>query len=453
MEIASAVLFLAAIALTWRLLIVARQRDRYTQQTNILTERCQQIPRLEKELQEKQVEYRALFEELVELKEDAAARIAQFSEEQKHAQEKIDFLFQAQEMLTNTFKAVSADTLQTTQKSFLEVAKQTFEKYHQGMQSELQQRHSVMQELVKPIRESLEKVDTKIADIEKVRLSAYTGVTEQLRLVALSHAELQKETSRLVNALHTPSARGKWGEVQLQRVVEMAGMVEYCDFVTQETFGFQDARMRPDMIVKLPNSRCIVIDAKAPLQAYLESIETREEESRIERLKEHAKQLRKHIVTLSDKSYWDAFQPSPEFVVLFLPGESFFSAALQYDPSLVEMGVEKKVLLATPTTLIALLKAIAHGWQEKTIAENAHAFCDLGKQLYERLKNMADHFLKLKRSLDASVDSYNKAMGSFENRVLVTARKFHDLGITETDEAMLVEPVEKMCRVPITEES
>jgi len=384
-------------------------------------------------------------DELVELQKQFALLSAKLDTEKKHAQEKIAFLEHAQEAMSTTFKAISADTLKSTQTSFFEVAKQTFEKYHQGMQSELNHKHLIMQELVKPLRESLEKVDSKIQDIEKTRVSAYTGVTEQLRLLALSQTDLQKETQKLVKALHTPSARGKWGELQLKRVVEMAGMVEYCDFVTQVTIE-AETRIRPDMVIRLPNSRSIVIDAKAPLQAYLEAIEIQDEEGKVQKLKEHAKQLRKHLTDLSDKSYWDHLHPTPEFVILFLPGESFFSAALECDPTLVELGVEKKVLLATPTTLIALLKTVAYGWKERKLTENAEAISELGKLLYERLSSMIEHFIRLKRSLDSSTEAYNKMVGSFEARVLVTARKFHDLGGGGIEEIPPLEPVEKLCR-------
>ncbi len=365
-------------------------------------------------------------------------------EERKRADENKQIIAHAQDALKDSFKALAADTLQRQQSTFFDVAKSTFEKYSTDMRQEWVQKQQAISEVVKPLKESLDKVDNKIQELEKTRISAYASVTEMLKNVNHVQSQLHAETHKLSRSLRASNVRGQWGEMQLRRVVELAGMVEYCDFVTQQTVTNVDVRHRPDLIIKLPNERVLVIDAKAPLQAYLEAIDATSEDVKAQKLKEHAKQVKKHLLDLSEKAYWESFEQTPEFVVLFLPGESFFGAALEADPQLIEYGASKRVLMATPTTLIALLRAVALGWREQVMREETKKICELGKSLHERLATMCEHFGRLKRALDSSVEAYNKVVGSFEGRVLPSARRFEELGITSAQEIATLEPIEKV---------
>jgi DNA recombination protein RmuC len=326
------------------------------------------------------------------------------------------------------------------------LARATLERFQQTAKGDLEQRQQAIDQLVKPLKESLEKVDGKIEEMERIRAGAYSGLIEQVKTLAASQQQLQYETGNLVKALRTPHIRGRWGEIQLRRVVELAGMVQYCDFTEQETISNEDGRIRPDVIVRLPGNRTIVVDAKVPFEAFYESITTSDDVIRLERLKEHARLVRAHIVALSRKSYWEAVQPTPEFVLLFLPGETFYSAALEQDPKLIEDGINQKVIIATPTTLIALLKAISYGWQQEQRAANADEVGKLGKELYDRLRTFLTHFSDIGRNLDRALESYNKGVGSLEARVLVTARKFKERSAISGDEIESPEPVDKSAR-------
>ncbi len=371
------------------------------------------------------------------------------------ALEKQALLEKAEARLADTFRALSADALKSSSEQFLQLAKSTLTNQTQAAGAELEKRKTAIESLVKPVADSLEKFDSRIGEIEKARESAYSALREQVRALSDGQLGLQRETASLVKALRQPTGRGQWGEIQLQRVVELAGMQEHCDFQKQQhAVDDQGRHLRPDLVVRLPGGKSIVVDAKTPMDAYLDALEAADDVDRDAHLQRHARQVGTHIRQLSSKNYTAQFASAPEFTVLFLPSESFFSAALAVEPGLIERGVEHGVILATPTTLIALLRAVAYGWRQETIAENAREISKLGRTLHDRLSKLTDHFAKLGRSLGGAVDSYNKAIGSLESRVMPTARRFEELKATqEKAELPVLDQIDHVPRAMIISDS
>ncbi len=356
----------------------------------------------------------------------AEEKAAQVRMLEAHAEQRLEDLRKAQSKVSESFSALSAEALRQNNASFM----------------------AMSQGVVQPLRESLDKVDGKIRELEATREGAYRALFEQVASLVDSQGKLRQEAENLSRALHAPTVRGRWGEIQLRRVVELSGMVQHCDFDEQSSVTSDDRQGRPDLVVRLPGDKCIVVDSKAPLSAYLQAADMPDDDQRKMLMKEHADQVRRHVMALSKKSYFKHFDQSPEFVVLFLPGEIFFSAALSIDPGLIEAGVENGVIIATPTTLIALLRAVAFGWRQETLAQNAQKISQLAHKLYERLVGMSDHFHKVGKGLRGAVESYNQAIGTLESRVLVTARKITDLGGMPPEKgAKLLEPIETTPRV------
>ncbi len=344
----------------------------------------------------------------------------------------------AHDRLTNEFKALSADALRANRNDFLEQAKQTFAQLQQQSIGDLEQRKQAVEALVKPIHESLDKVDHKIAEIEKARAGAYGALGEQLKALSVAQLQLQSEAARLSSALRSTTYAGSWGELQLRRVVEMADMVSYCDFSEQESAG----GLRADLVVRLPGGRRIVVDAKAPLESFRLANDATDEATRAARLLDHAQKVRGHIDALGAKNYWEQFQPAPEFVVLFLPGDHFLTAALQADSGLLDRALARRVLLATPTTLIALLKAAAYGWRQEAVSKNAEEIATLGRDLHDRVSTFAEHLDNVGTGLKSALTHYNKAVGSYETTLLPGARKLADLGAKGAKKLAELPPLE-----------
>jgi DNA recombination protein RmuC len=401
---------------------------------------------MEKELAAGKADLARLQQAQTELVAGKARLESALESERKTNDEKIALVTRASEDLRNAFKAMASDALKSNNSSFLVIAQETLKRFQSEAQGDLDARQKAVADMVAPVRDSLNKVDAQIQAMEVARGDAYGELRAQVQSLITTQKELQSQTGNLVQALRTPNVRGRWGEIQLRRVVEIAGMLNYCDFTEQESVTTETGRLRPDLVVKLPGGKNVVVDAKTPLQAFLDAFETTDEETRRACLANHARQVRDHMKTLAGKNYWEQFDATPEFVVMFLPGETFFSAALEQDPGLIEQGVLSRVIPASPTTLIALLKAVNYGWNQEKLARNAQQISLLGKELHDRLRLLATHITAVGTGLDRAVESYNKAVGSLESRVLVSARKFAELGASVADDIPELEPIETTAR-------
>jgi DNA recombination protein RmuC len=365
---------------------------------------------------------------------ERAARLeAELEAERRLASERLSAYEKAESKLRESFQALSAEALRDNNRTFLEIARAAFEEAQKRAAEDLSARQKAIGELLDPVEKALKLVDEKIHALEKEREGAYRALREQVASLAGAEEKLRTETANLVQALRAPSVRGRWGEIHLRRLVELAGMVEHCDFEEQATVETEQGRLRPDLVVRLPGGKRILVDAKVPLKAYLEAQELAEESSRRAKLEEHARAVRDHIGRLGSKAYADQFEDTPDFVVLFIPGEAFFAAAVEKDPELIEYGFSRRVVPASPTTLLPLLKTVYLVWQQERLAESARAIRDLGTELHERLRTMSEHLAQLGEHLRRAVEAYDQTVGSFERRVLVAARRLRDLGVGNRD--------------------
>jgi DNA recombination protein RmuC len=430
--------------------IGARMRVRAQIQLNEITERLGRAETMSEELrrrlQEEQVVVGALRRDLAESQKACAVAETKHDEALKHSQEQKAALQDARQELHASFQALSGEALKQNNEAFLQLARASFANLQIEAKGELGRRQQAIDELVRPLQDQLKRYEEQIRQVEQIRLRDYGGLEQHLKLMAESQQRLQQETGNLVKALRVPAVRGRWGEITLRRVAELAGMVAQCDFVEQSVMSHDEGLSRPDMVVRLPGGRQVIVDAKTVLSAYLDAHECQEDTQRLAHLMRHAGQVRGRMEELGLKAYWNQFAQTPEFVVLFLPGEQFLGAALEQDSSLIEDGFARGVVIATPTTLVALLRAVAYGWRQEQLAEHAALAGRLGKDLYERMAVLADHLNDIGQSIGRSVQAYNRAVASLESRILPAARKFKELGVSSDKEVSLLDPVEAMPR-------
>lgn len=441
---------LGGAAVTWAL-VSARQRTTAARHDTDLEARTRAAEGVRDELRQqlaandRQLDgVRAALDAESRARTEAETRLEQVRESLRDQQRLVE---ETTARLTDTFRALSADALKSNNQSFLDLAKQSFASIVAETKGDVGKRQEAIDALIRPIQDTLKRYEQQVVAMEETRQRTFGGLEEQLKQLSASQGQLQRETGNLVKALRRPDVRGRWGEMTLHRVVELAGMSAHCDYEPQVTVTGDDGRVRPDLLVRLPNTRTIVVDSKVPLDAYLDAIEANDEDTRRAALQRHAQQLRTHMTQLAAKSYWEQFPQTPEFVVMFVPGEALFAAAIDADRTLLEDGMARQVVLATPTTLIAVLKAVAYGWRQEQIAENAQAISELGRQLYDRVRTLADHVEDVGKSLGRAVAAYNRAVGSMETRVFPSARRFKELGAATGEDITTVEPVEQAPRL------
>lgn len=405
-------------------------------------DREMQIEKLAHELNAMRACLENLQQEKLTLEKEMVECRTVLKKEREAFQERIQLLEHAEEKFKDTFQSLSMSALRSNNAAFLELANVTFDKLKIAAESRLESKEKAISELVKPINDGLKNFDNRMQEMEKGRVAQISSVSELVVNLMRANEQMRLETNNLVSALRAPNIRGQWGEMQLRRTIEIAGMVQFCDFVEQKQIGGEDVNLRPDVIVNLPNRRQVVIDSKAPLSAYLEACETDHCQTRELKLQQHARQLRDHLKRLGQKSYHEHLERSPEFVVLFLPGEVFYSAALEQDPGLIEYGVDQKVLIATPTTLIALLKAIAYGWKNQEIAEKADEISKIGRDLYESVVKMLEHMASVRKHLNQTVNAFNDTLRSTDRRLLPRIRRFKNLNAGTERTIPRLEPIE-----------
>lgn len=395
---------------------------------------------------ENKAELSALQKEILSLQTAKAVAETKFEESKKHLQEQQRILQDAQEKLTTTFQAIAGESLKSNNQAFVELAKQTLEATLQEAKGDMGRKEESIKSIIGPLQDSLKRYEAELKEIEGKRSTAYGSLEAQIHSLITTQQQLQKEAGNLVTALRRPEVRGRYGEVTLRRVAELAGMSDRCDFTEQVTTETEEGRIRPDMIVHLPGEREIVIDSKIALDAYLDAVACEDEDKKRDCLVRHAQQVRRHMKSLSGKNYWDQFENAPEFVIMFMPGEAFLNAALDLDQEIVEDGMKSRVILATPTTLIALLRAIAYGWRQEQITQNAQVVAELGKQLYDRFAKFVEHLNSTGNSLNQTITNFNQMVGSFEKRVLPNVRKFKELGATGNEEIESLDSIEQAPR-------
>lgn len=394
----------------------------------------------------KEAELDQLRNELVVERQSRVEALTRLDAAQKSFEEQRALIEAMKKEMTDTFNALSAAALKSSSEDFLRLASESLGKVVSDTKGKLGEHQAAMDGMIKPLSETLKRYEQQIRVMEENRHKAYGSLEEQLRTLALTHENLQRETSNLVSALRKPQVRGRWGEMQLRRVAELSGMSMHCDFTEQRSVDTDKGRIRPDMIVHLPMGREIVVDSKVSLEAYLDAADAQTEEEKKTKMEKHAQQVRAHMNKLASKDYWSQFVQSPEFVVLFIPGEAFLSPAVEIDGSLIEDGIEKRIIIATPTTFIALLRAIAYGWRQEQMTKNAQQIGMLGKELYERMSTMAKYFGELGSAIEKSITSYNKIIGSMESRVLPSIRKFRELGVTGAEEIPVLQQIDQKPR-------